>query len=126
MKLLSPWFEQHFKQQNLTALIFGKIKFSNRYKNCDKNTKNVFVSLDSTDFRINEPYPFNTKWFSHKFKAVELRCEIGLCIRSSHIVWVSGGFLPGDFSDVKIVHNGILNWIEPKERIVVDDGYAES
>ena len=83
-----------------------------------------FLSLDGTDFLINEPHPFSKKWFSHKFKAAGLRYEIGLCIRSSDIVWINGPFPAGDYPDLKISRNGILEWIEPLERIVADDGYA--
>ena len=27
-----------------------------------------FISLDGTDFNIQEPSPFDPKWFSHKFE----------------------------------------------------------
>lgn len=36
------------------------------------------VTVDGTDFLINEPTPFNKKWCSHKFKHAALRYEIGI------------------------------------------------
>ena len=46
------------------------------------DTGNVaLMSIDGTDFRINEPQPFSTIWYSHNFKGPGLRYEIGFNIK---------------------------------------------
>lgn len=50
----------------------------------------MYVSLDGTDFRIQEPYHpdgIDPSYYSHKFKAAGLRYEVGLNIRTGDIVW---------------------------------------
>jgi hypothetical protein len=39
------------------------------------------VTVDGTNFRINGPTDFSTKWFSHKFKGPGLRDEVAISIR---------------------------------------------
>jgi hypothetical protein len=48
--------------------------------------KNRFstVTVDGTDFRINEPTDFSTKWFSHKFKDPGLRYEVAISIKGEY------------------------------------------
>ena len=38
------------------------------------------ITLDGTDVSINEPSPFNNKWYSHKLNGPGLRYEVGICI----------------------------------------------
>ena len=85
------------------------MKLSNRHENCVKPNATIFFSLNSIDFPINKPYPFLDKWFSHKFKGARLRYEIGLCICSLDIIWISRPFLCGKYPDLSIVYAGILN-----------------
>jgi hypothetical protein len=53
--------------------------------------------LDGTDFRIQEPSPFDRKWFSHKFHGPGLRYEVALSIKTGNIVWVNGGVPCGEY-----------------------------
>jgi hypothetical protein len=39
-------------------------------------------SIDGTDCPIEEPQPFNQKYFSHKFHGAELKYEIGIYIQT--------------------------------------------
>ena len=73
----------------------------------------VRVSIDGTDCRIEEPSPFDEKWFSHKFKGPGVRYEIGIAV-NGNIVWVHGGFLCGEWTDLKISQGAVLE--------VLDDG----
>lgn len=82
----------------------------------------MYVSLDGTDFRIREPIPFNKKWFSHKFKGPGIRYEIGICIQSGEIVWASGGFPCGEWSDIKIARDSYVNF-SGNEITLADKGY---
>ena len=38
------------------------------------------MSVDGTDFLINEPKPFDNCWFSHKFRGPGLRYEVEVSI----------------------------------------------
>ena len=81
------------------------------------------VTLDGTDCRIREPAPFNTKWYSHKFRGPGLRYEIGLCNVSGHIVWVSCPYLCGEYPNLKIACEGIMHLFEEGKVLVADGGY---
>ena len=81
------------------------------------------TSIDGTDCRINEQYPFDGKWFSHKFKGPGLRYEVAICILTGEIVWVIGGFPCGEFPDLKIFREGLLGLLEKDEKVIADGGY---
>jgi len=44
---------------------FEKIDWESR--DTEETFYSCAVSVDGTDFRIQEPIPFDAKWFSHKF-----------------------------------------------------------
>jgi len=52
------------------------------------------------DFRISEPKPFNSKWYSHKFKGPGVRYNAGVFIQMGWIVWVNGPFLCGSCGQI--------------------------
>ena len=64
------------------------------------------VSVDGTDFEIQEPWPYHRlhsrMWFSHKFKGPGLRYEVGLSILGGEIVWIGGPYACGLWPDLKI------------------------
>ena len=80
------------------------------------------VSIDGTDCEINEPSPWDSKWYSHKFHGAGLRYEIGVCIVTGHIVWVGGGD-PAGTPDITIAREGILNLLDDDETLIADGGY---
>lgn len=82
----------------------------------------MHVSLDGTDFRVREPQPFNTKWFSHKFHGPGLRYEIGISIVEADIVWASGGLPCGEWSDLKMAKDLYLKYAN-EEKTLADRGY---
>jgi hypothetical protein len=84
------------------------------------------VSLDGTDFRIFEPTPFSEKWFSQKFNGPGLRYEIGICIQTGWIVWVNGPYPPGDWPDLAIARDGIIEELDAGEMILADSGYMDN
>lgn len=86
----------------------------------------TFTSLDGVDFKIDEPKPFDPKWFSHKFKHAGLRYEIGLSLRMGDIVWAHGGYPCGAYPDLKIARQLFVDFLEPKERAMADDGYNDT
>ena len=58
------------------------------------------MSVDGTDFKINQPQNFDKKWFSNKFKGPGLRYEIALNIQTGNIIWTHGSFPPGAYKDL--------------------------
>ena len=77
-----------------------QIKWNNRL--IGDTGKTCKITVDGTDCPINEPQPFSSKWFSHKFKSAGLRYEVGICIKTGSIVWAYGPFPCGSYSDLRI------------------------
>ena len=93
-----------------------------------KDTKNrCLVTVDGTDYRIREPYPWrrdrNRKFYSHKFKGPGLRYELGICIKTGHIVWYHGPFPCGAFPDLKIFQLKLKVCLRLGEKVIADKGY---
>lgn len=80
------------------------------------------MSVYGTDFAINEPTPFDRKWYSHKLKRAAVRYEIAVSI-SGNIVWFNGPFEAGLYPDVKIFKEGLLHHLYQGENVVTDRGY---
>ena len=100
-----------------------KIQWANRYN--DDSNQPFLVSVDGTDCRIEEPTPFNSKWYSHKFRGPGLRYEVGLCVDTGNFVWVYGPFPCGSYSDVRISRLGLKKMLGEGEFVVTDGGYKE-
>jgi len=75
-----------------------QIVWSNRFRG-DLGLK-CKVSVDGTDFRIQQQTPFSKRWHSFKFKGPGLRCEAAVCIQTGDIVWTNGPFAPGENPDI--------------------------
>ena len=84
----------------------------------------MISSVDSNDFRINDPSPFNSKWYSHKFKGPGLRYEICISL-SGHIVWTNGPFPYGKYSHLKIFRRSLRGGLEKDEKIIADGTYKD-
>lgn len=82
--------------------------------------------MDGTDVRIFEPSPFDSRWYSHKFRGPGLRYEVGVAIWSGGLVWVNGPFRCGDNPDINIFRSGMKKKLEAGERVVADDGYKDA
>ena len=52
--------------QHISELESVVIKFENRFDGWDGKTK-ALMTVDGTDCIVNEPWPFDKKWFSKKF-----------------------------------------------------------
>ena len=85
------------------------------------------ISVDGTDFEINEPIPFSTKWFSKKHNGPGLRYEIALALYSNQVVWFSGPHPCGEFSDLKTFQScglkGLL--VLSNEKAIADGTYMD-
>ena len=81
--------------------------------------------MDGTDFRIQEPIPFDRKWYSHKFSGAGLRYEVGVCIQTGHIVWANGPYEAGAWSDRRISLDKIVYELDDEEMVLADGGYND-
>lgn len=91
----------------------------------DSNGSTCLMTVDGTDFRIQEPMPFWSGWYSHKFKGPGLRYEIGVCIQTGWLVWVHGPYACGRNNDIKIFRMYLQGLLDPRERVVADGGYKD-
>ena len=83
------------------------------------------MSLDATDFAINEPIPFNTKWYSYKYNGAGLRYEVGMNLQTGDLVWAIGPFPPGEWNDILIARYCVVHELLPGEMILADGGYND-
>lgn len=83
------------------------------------------MSIDGTDFRIQEPQPFDAMWYSHKFHGAGLRYELAVCIRTGHIVWAYGGKPCGAWPDLRLARDSFVEFLDEGEKAVADKGYRD-
>jgi hypothetical protein len=75
------------------------------------------VTVDGTNFGIEEPTPFSAMWFSHKRIHAGLIYEIRITIQTGDLVWINGPYPCGDWPDVRIARNGICDELDPGQKI---------
>lgn len=81
------------------------------------------VTVDGTDFRIQEPSLFSPGWYSHKFKSAGVRYEVAVSINGGDIVHVNGPFPCGHNPDIIIFRSKLINMLGPNEMVEADRGY---
>jgi DDE superfamily endonuclease len=123
------FFESHVSF-SLYLLFFTFFCFSmtqmhweRRYKK--DNGSQCLVSVDGTDFEIQEPSPFSPKWFSHKFKGAGVRYEVAICIQTGEPVWINGPFPCGSWNDLRIARSALVDALDPGEYYLADGGYRD-
>ena len=89
-------------------------------------SRRLYITVDGTDFRIQEPSPFSPTWYSKKFNGPAVRYEIGICIETGWIVWVNGPFKPGEYADESIARVGLHLILDHGERYIADKGYQST
>jgi hypothetical protein len=72
---------------------------------------------------IPEQFPFDKKWYSHKFHGPGLRYELAVSIFGGDIVWVNGPFPCGDFNDIAIFFLGLKEKLNVNEMAEADSRY---
>lgn len=83
------------------------------------------MSIDGVDCMINEPWPFNEKWYSKKFNGPGVKYEVGVCIATGRIVWLNGPFVAST-NDGTIFKNTLEAMLADDEGVEVDAGYKGS
>jgi hypothetical protein len=88
------------------------------------------MSVDGTDFRIQQQTPWSESWFGHKFRGPGLRYEVCVSIRSGDIVWCNGPFPCGIYPDIEIFRRGLIQELDDARRrtgriemVEADKGY---
>jgi hypothetical protein len=106
---------------SFVIFVFQKILWENRYLGDICNV--CLVSVDGTDFIIQEPTPFWKGWHSRKFNAAALRYEIAISICSGDVVWINGPFPAGHWPDIKIFRESLIHELDEGEKVEADLGY---
>ena len=85
------------------------------------------MTIDGTDFRILQKGAARKGNAFGSFKYAgksALRYELGVDILAENLVWVSGPYPAGKFTDIAIFNSVLANCLEPGERVEADNGYV--
>ena len=78
------------------------------------------VTLDGTDMSCE--IRIDKRFFSHKFNRGGVKYEIGVCIKTGHIVWINGPFRCG-MPDITVARQAVLYALKKGEKLEADLGY---
>ena len=81
------------------------------------------MTLNGTDFQINEPKPFWPGWKSFKFNGPGVCYKVALCICTGDIVWINRPFPCGQWSDLKIFWHALMSELEAGKMVEADLEY---
>ena len=81
------------------------------------------LTVDGTDFCIQDPSPFLPGWQSLKFRGPALRYEVGVNIQNGFICWINGPFQAGAFNDISIFRFSLIFKLHDGEKVEADKGY---
>ena len=102
------------------------IKLKNRHVNAPKNnkgfTKRPLLTGDCADFHIDEPSPWNSKWYSEKFNGPGVKYLVAIAIYSNNICFADGPRYAGSGDESTFYKQTILTEIPEDEPIEVDSG----
>lgn len=114
---------QLFRRPLFTCSFDTQIKWSNRKKHGGSSNRWSMVTVDGTDFRIQEPTPFSKGWYSHKFHGPAVRYEVAVSINGGDIVHINGPFQCGFYPDITIFRTKLMGMLEDGEFVEADKGY---
>ena len=81
------------------------------------------MTVDGTDFQIEEPTQFDRKWYSHKFKGPGLRYELYVCVKTGDMVAYHRPFPCGSYLDIKVYRLRLRRKLSTGEKVISDGGY---
>jgi len=88
------------------------------------NGSNRTITVDETDFKIQEQRDQPRSWYSHKFHGPGVRYEVGVGITSGDIVWIHGPKRAGRYPDITIFRMRLKKKLKQHgEMAVADNGY---
>jgi hypothetical protein len=85
------------------------------------------MTIDGTDFQIPQQGAAErgNTFASHKYAGkLVLRYTLGVDILAGNLVWVQGPYPAGKYNDIKIFNSILCHYLEPGERVEVDNGYV--
>ena len=98
------------------------IKWENRNINLPDYDIWCRVTIDGTDFRIGEQFPFDKRWKSPKAKGASVKYEVAVSIYSGDIVWIYGPHV-GSKHDLTIFREELRQLLDEGEQVETDAGY---
>ena len=105
----------------IASLEENVIRFDDRFIDWD-NVTTCLMSVDGTHCPVNEPWPFDPKWFSHKFNGPAVTYEVGVCIKTGSIVWIYGPEV-ASMGDATMFKKKLAGLLCENEGVEVDGGY---
>ena len=82
--------------------------------------------MDGTDIPIEEPcHPINPKWYVHKLNRAAVRYKLAIGIHTGWIVWINGLFPAGQYSDVTIVRQSLIHFLNKNKKYIADGAYRD-
>jgi len=81
------------------------------------------MSVDTTDFKVNEKMPFWPGWKSKNFKGAGVKYEVAVSIQSNDICWVYGPFPAGAWHDKTVFRHRLKQLLRHSEKVEADKGY---
>eukprot|EP00536_Pseudo-nitzschia_multiseries_P013684 jgi/Psemu1/212457/e_gw1.601.3.1 len=97
------------------------IKLESRFTNAPNGDNVPLLTLDCTDCMINEPFPWDRKWCSHKFNGPGLKYELAVAIFSNKICWTRGPFF-ATANESRIFKEGLGLELPDDEPVECDSG----
>jgi hypothetical protein len=101
-----------------------QIDWNDWFENFKEGNRAAFT-VDCTDFKVQETYPFEKELWSFKYNGPGLRYEVGVCIDTGLIVWLNGPYLPRSMNDLSIFRHRMMWALADGEWIVADQGYRD-
>lgn len=92
----------------------------------DSLVLDVYDSVDSTNYLIEEPIPLLFRWFSHKFCGPSLSFEGGVLGAEGKIDWLNRPFACRAWPDPKIVKLRMLHFLSDSGQVAADGSYQNS
>jgi DDE superfamily endonuclease len=108
--------QSYYILSNICQIVWENRFRGDTYQRC-------LITVDGTDFVIQEPTTFSSSWYSHKFRGPGLRYEVGIAISTGDIVWYHGPFPCGAFPDLKIFRLKLKDKLGYAENVIADNGY---
>lgn len=97
------------------------IVLDNRFEGYDGSVQ-CLMTIDCTDCPVMEPWPFKEMWYSQKMNGPALKYEVGVCIKTCHIVWINGPH-PASANDATLFRENLATLLAEDEAVEVDGVY---
>ena len=83
----------------------------------------AMVTVDGTDFCIQEPTSFAPGWYFHKLIGPGLCYEIAVSTNGGDIIYINRPFQCGSNSDITISRGEVINKLRAGKMVEADRGY---